>query len=67
MTVNDDIATKLAARYLDDETNGTALLQRYRSDNALDDWEEYVAHVAGASTSNNFVDDQAAFWAAFVP
>lgn len=64
---NDLIANKLAAHYPDAETSGTALLQRYRADNALDDWAEYVAHVAGASASNNFVDDQNAFWDAFIP
>jgi streptogramin lyase len=66
-SINDLIATKLALRYPGVEKTGTALLQRYRADNGLDDWAEYVAHVAGASPENNFVDDQSAFWLAFVP
>lgn len=66
-SINDLIATQLAAHYADAETSGTALLQRYRADNGLEGWEEYVAHVAGASALNSFPDDQWAFWTAFVP
>lgn len=66
-SINDLIATKLAAHYPDAETSGTALLLRYRAENALDDWSDYVAHVAGASALNSFPDDQWAFWTAYVP
>lgn len=43
------------------------LLSRYRTDQGLATWEQYVAHVAGASPSGNFGDDENAFWDAFVP
>lgn len=65
--IGDLIATKLAARYPGVEKDRTALLQRYKADQAITTHEGYVTHVAGASPENNFVDDQQAFWLAFVP
>lgn len=67
MAYQDDIANKLAVRYPGVEKCVTPLLNRYKADNALTTWELYVAHIASASTSDQMVDDQAAFWAAFVP
>lgn len=43
------------------------LLTRYRSDNALEKWEDYVAHIAPASPSPNVGDDDSEFWDDFVP
>ena len=69
---NDLIASKLIAHYdadpdLTGETFGSALLIQYRIDEGLEGWEEYVAHVASASTSRDVNDDVNAFWDAFVP
>jgi len=58
---------KLAVRYPGVEQSVTALLARYKTDQALSTWEQYVAHIAAASAEPNMNDDQAAFWAAFVP
>jgi hypothetical protein len=67
LTINDLIQSKLKLHYPGmSEASATALLQSYRADSNVDDWEEYVAHMAGASAENNFVDDQYAFWDAFV-
>lgn len=67
MTYQDDMQTKLALRYPGTEKSVTALLNRYKTDQGLTTWELYVAHVAASSLSDDFNDDQAAFWAAFVP
>ena len=67
LTINDLIQSKLKLHYPGmSEASATALLQSYRADSNVDDWEEYMAHMAGASAENNFVDDQYAFWDAFV-
>lgn len=64
-STNDLIAAKLIAEYPGTTASATALLKRYRADNGLEGYEEYVAHVAGASASASFADDENAFWAAF--
>ena len=67
-TATEDVMlTKLLARYPTGDKNVGSLLVRYRQDQALPTWESYVAHVAGASPSINFADDEKAFWDAFVP
>jgi hypothetical protein len=43
------------------------LLKKYRNDNNLQRWEDYIAHIAGGSLSGHVADDENAFWAAFVP
>ena len=67
MAVGDVMSAKLQARYPGVETNVGALLQRYKTDNNLLRWEDYVAHVAAASPEANVGDDQVAFWDAFIP
>lgn len=65
--VPDVMSTKLQARYPGVETNLGALIQRYKQDQAVTRWEDYVAHVAAASPETNVGDDQRAFWNTFVP
>ena len=67
ITIGDLLQQKLSARYPAQANSATALLLRYREDQGLHEWEQYVGHVAGASASLNFLDDQKAFWKAFVP
>lgn len=67
ITIGDLLQQKLGARYPAQANSATALLLRYRADQGLHEWEQYVGHVAGASASLNFLDDQKAFWKAFVP
>lgn len=64
---NDLIAEKLADRYPGVEKNCGSLLQRYRSDNGLEEWEDYVAEVFTATGPDYFPDAENAYWEAFVP
>jgi hypothetical protein len=49
------------------ETNAGALLQRYRDDQNLERWEDYLAALFAVSTVDTAADAANQFWDAFIP
>ena len=49
------------------ETNQGALLQRYRDEQNLERWEDYLAHIFAVSTVDTAADAENQFWDAFTP
>jgi hypothetical protein len=65
--LQDNQATDLLARYPGVETGVTALLQQYRIDEGLDDWNDYRVHLHNlcaffGQPKTNFVDAQFTAW-----
>lgn len=68
-TLQDEQSRALTAIYPGVEKNVTALLQRWRADQGLEEWEDYVANMHAvcvfvANPQTNFVDAQFVAWSA---
>lgn len=66
----DLIQTKLDSEYsitFPAENNAGALLQRWRDEQNLERWEDYLAALFAVSTVDTAADAANQFWSAFTP
>lgn len=67
-TVSDRIGEKLQAEYPTlTEKNAGALLQKFRDDNNVEEWEDYLALLFGVSTVDTAGDAAKQYWDAYTP
>jgi hypothetical protein len=62
-----DLADDLILNDSEPEHNAGALLQRWRADNNLEVWEDYLAILFATSTVDTAADAANQWWDAFVP